>query len=248
MSNEDKNNRYLTGLVLLTAGFLLLAYKMGAPIPGWLFTWPVILIVVSLLFAIRQGFRNIGWVIMLIVGSVGLIDKLSPGLDFKHYMAPIIIISIGAWFLLRPKTNWNKGKRSVKEWNNDKWEQKSTNHEQEGVNDSEYLRISSVFSGFKRTIISKNFQGGDIACVFGGAEVDLSQSDIQGTVTIKIEQVFGGTKLIIPPHWRMVNDIEGVFHGVDDRRSPNNPIAIDPNKTLVLKGSVVFGGIDVRSY
>ncbi len=249
MSKEYRNNnRNLIGVVLIAGGLLLLAYKMGAPIPGWIFSWPAILIFISLLMGIRQGFRNIGWLIMLLVGSVGLANRLFPELNFDDYMGPIIVIGIGAWFLLRPRPDFKHGGRFVKEFRKDKWEETTTDHTQHIENDSEFLRISSVFSGFKRTIISKHFQGGDISCVFGGAEVDLSQADIQGIVVIKIEQVFGGTKLIIPPHWKMVNEIEGVFHGVDDRRNMNNTIVVDPNKTLVLKGSVVFGGIDVRSY
>jgi predicted membrane protein len=135
-----------------------------------------------------------------------------------------------------------------RDWNYTQWQQPTSSQEETTINDSEFIRISSVFSGSKRTVISKHFQGGDIACVCGGAEIDLSQADIQGIITIKIEQVFGGTKLIIPPHWKLVNDIEGVFHGVDDKRNQNTTTTFDANKTLVLKGSVVFGGIDVRSY
>jgi len=247
MSKEYRNNnRYLTGLVLVVGGFLLLAYKMGAPIPHVIFSWPVILIGISLMMAIRQGFRNIGWIIMLLVGGVGLADRLMPELNFDNYMGPIIIIGIGAWFLLRPKTNSKDGGMfSRRESRRNQW---NATEETVPYNDSEFLRISSVFSGVKRSIISKNFQGGDIACVFGGAEVDLTQADINGTVTIKVEQVFAGTKLIIPPHWRLINEVEGVFHSVDDKRNYNNKVAMDPNKVLVLKGSCVFGGIDVRSY
>lgn len=247
MNKEYRNNnRYLTGLVLVVGGFLLLAYKMGAPIPHVIFSWPVILIAISLLMGIRQGFRNIGWIIMLLIGGVGLADMLMPGFNLDNYMGPIIIIGIGAWFLLRPKTNFkDAGRFSKREFRNNQW---NATDENATINDSEFLRISSVFSGVKRSIISKNFQGGDMACVFGGAEVDLTQADINGTVVIKIEQVFAGSKLIIPPHWRLINEVEGVFHSVDDKRNYNSTVAMDPNKTLVLKGSCVFGGIDVRSY
>ncbi len=36
--------RIWSGLILIIAGVLLFASKMGAPIPGWVFTWPMLLI------------------------------------------------------------------------------------------------------------------------------------------------------------------------------------------------------------
>ena len=100
----------------------------------------------------------------------------------------------------------------------------------------------------QRNVVSKNFQGGKISCVFGGADINLTQADINGKVEIKFEVAFGGTKLIVPPHWTVYNEIEGVFHGVDDKRKFNAATGISPEKILVLKGSVVFGGVEIRSY
>ena len=112
----------------------------------------------------------------------------------------------------------------------------------------DFIKIDSVFSGVNRTILSKNFQGGKIACVFGGAEIDLTQADITGTVTIKMEVVFGGVKLIVPSNWGVQSDIDGAFHNVDDKRKYNSAITADPNKMLILRGSAVFGGVEVKSY
>ena len=62
-----KRSRMWGGFFILLVGVLLLAYKMGAPIPGWLFTWPVILMAVGLLVAIKSGFRNPGGFIMILI-------------------------------------------------------------------------------------------------------------------------------------------------------------------------------------
>ena len=113
---------------------------------------------------------------------------------------------------------------------------------------TDFIKIDSVFSGVNRTILSKKFQGGKIACVFGGAEIDLTQADITGTVTIKMDVVFGGVKLIVPSNWGVQSNIDGAFHSVDDKRKYNSAITVDPNKMLILKGSAVFGGIEVKSY
>jgi hypothetical protein len=105
-NNSRSNSRAFTGVLLLVGGFLLLAYKLGAPIPHVIFTWPVILIAISLLIGVKQGFRNIGWLIMLLIGGVGLADALLPEVNFDNFMGPIVIIGIGAWFLLRPRRDF----------------------------------------------------------------------------------------------------------------------------------------------
>ncbi len=62
--------RIWSGLLLIIAGVLLLAYKMGAPVPGWMFTWPVLLIAIGLLTGIKSNFHNPGAFIMMAVGGV----------------------------------------------------------------------------------------------------------------------------------------------------------------------------------
>src|SRR5688500_1255576 len=88
----SKNPRILSGLILVASGILLLAYKMGAPIPHWLFTWPVLLIIIGFLVGIKSQFHNPGAFIMMIVGGVFLVDKTNPGLNFHNYILPAILI------------------------------------------------------------------------------------------------------------------------------------------------------------
>ena len=85
----------------------------------------------------------------------------------------------------------------------------------------DYIDAVSVFGGVKKTILSKDFKGGDIVNIFGGAEMDLTQADINGRVILDITQIFGGTKIVVPSHWQVVSDIAAVFAGVDDKRLRN---------------------------
>jgi predicted membrane protein len=81
----------------------------------------------------------------------------------------------------------------------------------------------------------------------GGSEINFMQADIQHPVELEVNNVFGGTKLIVPSNWDVKNEISAVFGGVDDKRSFNNSIP-DSNKIIRLKGSCVFGGIEVTNY
>lgn len=73
------------------------------------------------------------------------------------------------------------------------------------------------------------------------------QADIQHPVTLEVNNVFGGTKLVIPSNWDVQNNISAVFGGVEDKRVFNNSIP-DSNKRITLKGSCVFGGLEVTNY
>ena len=55
-------------------------------------------------------------------------------------------------------------------------------------------------------------------------------------------------KLIVPANWEIqTTEIDTVFGGIEDKR-PQQAVGTNPDKVLILKGSVVFGGIDIRSY
>jgi predicted membrane protein len=111
----------------------------------------------------------------------------------------------------------------------------------------ELIESVSVFGGTKRSIISKNFKGGEITSILGGSEINLSQADIQGKAFLEINQLFGGTKLIIPSNWQVQAESTAILGSVEDTRIGNNS-NVDPNKTLVIEGTSVFGGISIKSY
>jgi hypothetical protein len=56
----------------------------------------------------------------------------------------------------------------------------------------------------------------------------------------------GGAKLVLPAHWNVKSEITAIMAGIDDKRQ--RAAAMDPNKTLTLKGSVFMGGIEIRNY
>lgn len=256
----NSGSRIWSGLFLLAAGFLLLASKMGAPIPSWIFTWPVLLIVIGLFVGIKSKFHNPGSFIMILIGAIFFADQSIPGIDFHIYIVPAILIGIGVMFLLRPRRSrcirHDRWQRKLDRMNN-RFGNTSQNFENnsnatspvsEEFNDNaEYLDVVSVFGGIKKNIQSKNFKGGEVVSFMGGSEINFMQADIQHPVELEVNNVFGGTKLIIPSNWDVKSEISAVFGGVDDKRTFQNTIP-DTNKIIRLKGSCVFGGIEVTNY
>ncbi len=248
--------RMWSGVILLLAGVLLLGYKMGAPIPGWVFTWPVLLIAIGFLTGIKSRFHNPGAFIMIIVGGVFLLDQTSPELNFHNYIVPAILIGVGLIYILRPRNSWDRYKR--------KWRDHADYYQTPVVippttpfsagkgnnaegDDGEYVEINAVLGGVKKIILSKNFKGGEINSFMGGTELNLLKADILKPVVLEVNNVFGGTKLIVPSNWDIKNEVTTVFGGIEDKRSLNNATP-DADKILFLKGTCVFGGIEVTNY
>lgn len=246
-----ESGRIAGGLLLVAVGAALLLRNIGFVIPGWLFSWPMILILVGIYSGFKHHFRNNSWLVLIGVGGFFLVNEFIPNLGLEPLFWPLVIIGAGVIFILRPgKNNWLDFKKDMEynKWKNVPGSGFQAAGEDIPADSSDYLMVRSVFSGVVKKVVSKNFQGGRISCVFGGAEIDLSQADINGQIILKLEAVFGGVKLVVPPHWAIQNEVEGVFHGVDDKRRFNPDATINPGKVLMLKGSAVFGGIEIRSY
>lgn len=250
-----KSSRIWSGLILLAVGSLLLAYKMGAPIPGWLFTWPVLLIAIGLLVGFKSKFRNPGSLILILIGAVFLLDQLLPGIDFHNYILPVILIALGIVFILTPKRSSCHHRRSrrfarfAERYHEEVAgsENFSSGNNFEEEEDGEFINVHAVFGGIKKNITSKNFKGGEIVSFMGGSEINFMQADIQEPVSVEVNNVFGGTKLIIPSSWDVKNEISALFGGVEDKRNFNTSTT-NSNKRILLKGACVFGGIEVTNY
>jgi predicted membrane protein len=247
----NKSSRILSGIVLLIVGILLLGYKMGAPIPAWIFTWPVLLIVLGLLIGFKSKFHNPGAFIMILIGGIFFVDQQVPGIEFHNYILPIILIGLGLLFILRPKSNHcQRRNRRLERMNalvGGSPEKIRNEENYSSADGGEYIDVVAVFGGIKKNIQSKNFKGGEIVSFMGGSEINFMQADIQHPVELEVNNVFGGTKLIIPSNWDVKNEISAVFGGVEDKRNFNNSIP-NSDKKIFLKGTCVFGGIEVTNY
>lgn len=240
---NEKHDRFWMGLALLVVGAALLLQKMGAGLPDWLFTWPMILIIAGVVTGLKHRFTNVSWLIMIAIGVFFLWDEMIIDLDLKRYFWPVIIIGVGLIFMFRPRKKWY---RERERWNlPDLNPNLGTGFSQQSAED--VINSTSIFGGVKKVITSKDFKGGEIVCFMGGAEYNLSQADITGPVSIEIIQVFGGTKLVVPPHWEIRSEAVAIFAGIEDKR-PAQPGNFDPNKVLILKGTTIFGGIEIKSY
>jgi hypothetical protein len=106
----------------------------------------------------------------------------------------------------------------------------------------------SILWGTKKMISSNNFKGGKTASIFGYSEIDLTNCKLDNeSVVIDILGIFGGSTLIVPKEWNVVLDVFSLFSGFSSkiRRTPETKV--DMEKTLIIKGLVLFGYGEVKS-
>lgn len=257
-SPNQKSGKALVGLILLTLGFILLLRTLDIYfIPSWIFSWPVFLIVIGVFIGSRQGYNRPSAFMPIIIGLIFLSNKVIPDMDLGRFFWPFMIIGLGTWLVLGRKKSFNTN--DFTNW--DKRVDPNINqHSEEGHPDSngpqsgftsdsssgDRIESVSIFGGVKKNIVSKNFQGGEIVNFFGGSEINLMQADIKGKVRLEVVQVFGGTKIIVPANWTIHSEMVAIFGGIEDKRPPQlNSI---PDKILVIEGTSVFGGIDIKSF
>jgi predicted membrane protein len=269
--------RIVSGLFIILIGCGLIFERTGYLVGvHWLFTWPMILIVIGLFILIRHGFRNPGPLIPIAIGTVFLLQEIYPSTHIEQFIWPVVLITIGLAVILGKHRRCGPGpffwggphnhdfrgrmKQQMREkWGDDwheKWHQfrkdKESWHEwkrsryQAGTSTpaGEVLDVNAVFGGVKRTVLSKNFAGGEINAVLGGCEIDLTKADFNGRVVLEINSVFGGTQLYVPPTWTVIPEMDTVFGSLEDKR-PTQVLHPDPEKVLVLRGSNVFGGTEL---
>jgi predicted membrane protein len=251
-SSNQKSGKALVGLILLGLGFILLFRTLDIFfIPSWIFSWPVFLIIIGIFIGKRQGFNRPSAFMPIVIGVIFLSNKILPDMDLGRFFWPFLIIGFGAWMIL--------GRKKKTSFESFEWDKKvdsgfnintESNDTQSGFETGSFsgdrIDSASIFGGIKKNIVSKNFQGGDIVNFFGGSEINLMQADIKGRVKIEVVQVFGGTKIIVPANWTVQSEMVAIFGGIEDKRPPQlNAI---PDKVLIIEGTSIFGGIDIKSF
>jgi len=246
MGSRRNRDGVATGFFLVVIGAGLLINKMYPEMPTWIFSWKTFLIVLGIFLGYKNRFRLGGWIAPIIVGMVFIIKEHFYTLPIANYIWPIALIAVGLVIVLRPrfekKDNFISSKGADTLNSNPNFGESDTTWTNKDI-----IESTNIFSGSKKINISKNFKGGELTNVFGGSELNLSKADIQGRAVLEVTCIFGGTKLIVPADWSIQQEAVAIFGGIDDKRPVSN-LQDNPSKILVLKGTVLMGGIDIRSY
>jgi hypothetical protein len=265
------------GVIILGIGLVLLFRKFGLYIPDWVLTWPMILIAVGTYTLISQQFKSFFGSVVLFIGVYFLLKRefdLDLGLD--QFIWPVGLIALGIYLILHKKQEYKVMEEARKNWEGSRKNKADAKNSEnieaaevvEDTNaskeqsakapDSGFVRAtgtafmdrineSVIFSGVNRKLMTKNFQGGKATVIFGGLDLDLTQVDFTGVVTLDLEVGFGGVKMIVPPHWDVRTEMSNIAAGLEDKRMFREG-GVDTNKVLILKGTLLFSGLEIKSF
>lgn len=245
MEQHHRNGHIWTGMLLLLVGIVALMKSYVENFPEWIFSWQMLLITLGLFVGFRHRFHGVAWFILLLIGGTFLANDYFLDGGLRRHLWPVILIVIGLFFIFRSR--FKPSRHCYEKRNLGKPGEESYVPGEEMYSQDDFVDTTSIFGGTKKNILSKEFKGGDIVNVFGGTELNLTQSDIKGTAVLELTTIFGGTKLIVPSNWSVRSEAVTIFGGIEDKRQL--PQTSDhPEKILLLKGTVIFGGIDIKSF
>jgi predicted membrane protein len=261
----EKRHRWgkiTAGILLVVIGKLFLLRELGVEIPYWIFSWKMLLVGIGLIIGVSHGFRSAGWLIPVLVGASFLMIDLYPEMNIKSIIWPVLLIILGLFIIFKPRRKHHQWKhwkhhrlrryaRDYGKYGEDygKYAKEYSFGEYEESSDEDKIELVSFMAGTKKSIMSKQFKGGEVTNVFGGTELNLMQADFEGKITLELTQVFGGTRLIVPSNWEIQStSFVTVLGSVEDKRTLKPPTGDEPSKVLILTGTAVFGGIEIRSY
>lgn len=232
---EDINNktdrRMWLGGAFIVLGFLFFLNSMDIldfNIARIIFSWPFFFLIIGVFIIINTNKKLLGGILSGL-GAIFLIPKIFPSIDYNGTIVfAIIFIALGLYIILN--------KREKEKIESDQLRK-------------DYIDDVAIFGGGTKIVTSDNFKGGNITAVFGGSEINLKGCKLsEDTNVIDVLCVFGGTTLIVPQDWNIVLNITPIFGGFSNKLIKDPNTVPDQNKTLIIKGLVVFGGGEIKSY
>jgi predicted membrane protein len=210
--------------------------------------WPLILIVAGIMNLTCRSGRFFG-IILLIAGVLFQLSELGVAHFGWAQLWPVAIIAVGLLVM------WSSfdGRRRLAAAQDAAFSGEATSSPNSNPSAADLrntLNEVAVFGGVERRVVTQDFRGGTINAIFGGVDLDLSHAAMQQPqAELEVNAIFGGVELRVPESWQVVSSGQAIFGGYDDKTgSSDDPNTGDPpRKILLLTGSVIFGGVDIKS-
>jgi len=249
------------GLLIVTLGVIFFLDQQGIfpARESFHFFWTAVIVFwgIQIVAHARSGSGQLWGAFLILLGALFLVNELG----FLHIrigsLWPVALIAFGVWMLLgatgrlphRTSQDWldwgARVRARVQPPGNPSGSDTAT--PPPGSEDAEFIQ-SVIFSGFKRRITSQHFKYAKIATVFGGFNVDLTRADMDGNqAIIQVESVFGGGEIRIPDTWTVRIEGGALAGAIVDETYPRPSDAPAATKQLIVRGSVVFGGVVIKN-
>jgi len=225
--HPSRYGRLLVGLLFIAGGLLFTLSNFGLiHLRDARHYWPLVLVGIGLLrLASRRVFSGL---VFLGFGVLLQMRELDVFWFRVEWLFPLIFVLVGL--------------RIVTEGVRRRWPPPQNSAGPGGL-----INEWAVFGGGDRRI-STEFSGGQANAVFGGFNLDLRNSAMTGdSAALDVFCFCGGGEIRVPEGWNVILKVVAIFGGTDDKTRHDLSPAGAPQKTLVVTGFIVFGGIGVKN-
>ncbi|MEA1903232.1 MAG: DUF5668 domain-containing protein [Actinomycetota bacterium] len=213
--------RLYFGSLIVVVGIVLLldnadVLDAGDVMGDW---WPAALIVAGLLMFVSNPGHWAGPLIVAAIGVAFLLSTLEIA-DVSDFLWPAIIVAVGLMVI------FGRGSRS--------------NPTEAG----DEVNSFNMFSGSELASHSKEFRGGSVTAVFGGAEVDLTDAVPAPDAELDVFTAFGAVEVTVPTGWQVTLSGFPLFGGFENATAKDTVPADAPR--LIINATALFGGVEVK--
>jgi len=229
MEKSPLHGRAIFGIILVLFGLAMMAKSFDLVSPEVeyvLFSWPMLLVVLGVIFLIT-GNRNTTGIVLFLIGTVFLLPRfLDIPYSFHDIFWPVVFIAVGILILIKAFAHSGRKDPDVA---------------------PDQIDDVAILGGNERRINSKNFKGGKITSIFGGTQISFTEAELaEGEIVIDMFSLFGGCTLIIPKDWEVKVEVTSILGGFADKRIFGDP-GSGQKGVLIIKGMAIFGGGEIKS-
>lgn len=234
--------RVVVGVFIILLGLAFTLDNFGVPLGGLLRGvllkgWPVVFVVAGIgrLLEPGDGCRTPGGYIWIAVGLALLGDNF--GLFEIGRVWPLGLVLIGVMLVWRAYVPPGHARAP-------RVEPRAAG---DAGDTTQRLELLVILGGTRRTCSARDFRGGSLLAIMGGADVDLYEADIaSGEAVLEVFTWWGGIEIRVPRHWEVVNRGLPILGGfIDSTTAPESREA--PRPRLIVTGLAVMGGVEIKN-
>ncbi|MDR2697545.1 MAG: cell wall-active antibiotics response protein [Holophagales bacterium] len=220
---------FVIGMGLVFLGCLLILENItNYPFRTRVITfWPIIIVALGIVKLVEGKFRCVnGWIITAL--GLLLLAHTAMGRSLLSLIGPAILVIVGIFIVMHALKRHRKVSAKL---------QKS----------GDFARGTAIFSSYLYKPNEGLFNGGEITAIFGGFELDLRNTTMKhDSARIDVFTMFGGGEIRVPEDWNVSVNVSAVAGGVENK-TVASPVTDSPTPKLLITGSVLLGGVSVKS-
>lgn len=214
--------------------------------------WPVLIIYWGLDNFFSKKHNKYFSIVLTLLGMLFLVGNLGlTTLRWYDFIFPTLLIALGIRIILPSKWYQKKQEKVEKSYTDKIYVNEEAVKNGIHINNSrgeDYLDHYNIFSSYETNVLSKQFKGGELGSIFGGAQIDLREADLNDNkARIELYAIFGGVDLIVPRSWKVVLSGTPIFGGINNSTVSEASEGNEETRVLYVDAFAIFGGIEIKN-